>query len=148
MKNKTLEFIINGAISTVPFIVGGIAGAELSELVTDSKEITSGISTATQYAAGYSAFMTLQARDNRDVYQRDGRWDYKKLMLGTAKTAFSLGVAEVAYIFGRSGLIDYFLNKDYSPTASSILADSIAIPMFFLVAIPLAKKTGLIKRTE
>jgi len=148
MKNKTFEFIKNGAISTAPFVAGGVAGAELAELVTDSEAVISGFSTATQYVAGYGAFMSLHARDNRDLYKQDGKWNFRKLAVDTAKTVFSLGVAEVAYIAGRTGLMDYFMNRDYSPTSSSIMADAISIPLFFFVAIPIAKKTGLIRSRD
>ena len=148
MKNKTLEFLKNGAIATIPFVAGGVAGAELTGLITDNEAIISGASTATQYVAGYGAFMGLTAHDNKDLYKKNDKWDYKKLAIGTAKTVFSLGIAEIPYIFGRTGLMDYFMNKDYSRTSSSLLADAISIPLFFLVAVPIAKKTGLIRDTQ
>jgi len=145
MKNKTLEFIKNGLIATIPFMAGGIGGAELADLVTDSNAIITATSTVSQYILGYTTFMGMHAHDNRDVYRSDGKWDYKKLAIDTGKTIVSLGVAELAYIFGRSWLMDYFLSKDYSSTKASLMADAIAIPGFFGIALPIAKKTGLIK---
>ena len=146
MKNKTLEFIKNGAISTVPFVAAGVTGADLTDLVTDNEAVISIASTTTQYVAGYGTFMVLHARDNKECYKDDNRWNYRKLAIDTAKTAFSLGVAELAYVFGRTGLMDYFMNRDYNPTTSSLLADAICIPLFFFIAVPLAKKTDLIKK--
>jgi hypothetical protein len=148
MENKTLEFLKNGAISCVPFIAGGVAGAELTDLISNNEMIISGISTASQYITGYTAFMGLHARDNKEIYKKEEKWNYRQLAIDTTKTAFTLGAAELFYIPTRTILMDYYLNKDYNPTSSSIFADIISLPLFFLVAIPIARKTGLIKKTE
>jgi len=145
MENKTLEFVKNGMYSIVPFIAGGIAGAELSDLVTDSPAIISTVSTAGQYILGYPAFMAFHARDNPNDYRTNDRWDSKKLVKGLGKTILSLGPAEVVYIGTRILLTNKLLNEGYSPAVSSIVADAVAIPLFFLAAIPLGKKLGLIK---
>lgn len=148
MKNKTLEFVKNMAITTIPFVGGGIVGAELSDLVTDSDAIISSVSTASQYVLAYPAFIALHAHDNRDIYQDEGKWNKRKLAKDTLKIMFSLGIAEVAYIAGRTGLMDYFINKDFSPTPAAVIADSICIPLYIMIAVPIAKKVGIIRKSE
>lgn len=148
MKNKTLEFVKNGMYAAVPFVAGGIAGAELSDLVTDSPAVISTISTIGQYILGYPAFMAFHARDNPDDYKINDRWNSKKLVKGLGKTILSLLPAEVVYIGARTLLANQLLNDGYSPAVSSVAADAVAIPLFFLAAIPLGKKFGLIKETD
>lgn len=145
MKNKTLEFVKNMGVSAIPFVLGGIAGAELSDLVTDNEKIISSVSTAAQYLTAYPVFIAMHARDNRDLYQTEGKWDKKRLAVDTLKILFSLGVAEAAYIVGRTGLVDYLLHKDFSSASASVTADLIATPFYAIVAIPLAKKTSIIR---
>ena len=147
MKNKTLEFVKHGMYSMVPFVAGGIAGAELSDLVTDSSAVISAVSTMGQYILGYPSFMVVHARDNSDDYRTNNRWDSKKLLKGLGKTILALGPAEVVYIGTRTFLTSQLLNEGYSPTVSSIAADAVAIPLFYLAAIPLARKLRLIKET-
>jgi hypothetical protein len=148
MKNKTFEFLKNGAISCISFMGGGIAGAELTDLITDSEVTISSISTASQYIAGYGAFIGLHARDNKELYKNNKGWNVRQLAIDTSKTVFSLGVAELVYIPSRTLMMNYFLNRDNDSTPSSLYADAICLPLFFLVALPIAKKTGLIKKIE
>lgn len=145
MKNKTLEFVKNMTISSVPFILGGVAGAELSDLVTDNETVISSVSTASQYVTAYPIFLALHAHDNKEVYKKEGIWNRKMLLVDTVKMTFTLGIAEVAYIAGRTGIMDYLLNRDFSPTPAAVTADLICIPLYMALAIPLAKRFGIIK---
>ena len=129
-------------------MAGGVGGAELADLVTDNEAIISSFSTFSQYLLAYPTFMTFHARDNRDLYKKEGRWDKKRLCADTFKVMFSLAAAEVAYVVGRTPLMNYFLTKDFSPTVASLTADLISTPLYFGIAIPLAKKTGIIRKKE
>ncbi len=148
MKNKTLEFVKNVGIAGVPFIAGGVGGAELSDLVTDNETIISFVSTASQYLLAYPTFMAFHAYDNKDLYKKEGRWDKKRLSVDTLKIMFSLAAAEIAYVVGRTPLMNYFLTKDFSPAAASVIADVISTPLYFGIAIPLAKRTGIIRKEK
>ena len=144
MQNKTLEFVKNMLISSVPFIAGGVVGAELSDLVTDNETMISSVSTASQYVAAFPTFLALHAYDNQDKYKESGVWNKKMLATDTVKIMLSLGAAEIPYIFGRTGLMDYLLSRDFSPIHAAVTADLVCIPIYIAVAVPLAKKVGII----
>lgn len=146
MKNKTREFVKNILISAIPFVAGGVAGAELSDLVTDNEAIISSVSTASQYVAAFPTFLALHAYDNQDKYKKSGVWNKKRLAIDTAKIMLSLGAAEIPYIFGRTGLMDYLLSKDFSPTPAAVTADLACLPIYIALVVPLAKKMGIIKK--
>lgn len=146
MKNKTREFVKNILISSIPFVAGGVVGAELSDLVTDNERIISSVSTASQYVAAFPTFLALHARDNRDTYKKNGVWNKKMLATDTLKIIFSLGAAEIPYIFGRTGLMDYLLSRDFSPIPAAVTADLACLPIYIAMVVPLAKKMGIIKK--
>ena len=148
MENKTLEFVKNAMYSVGPFIAGGIAGAELSDLVTDSPAVISTVSTVGQYILGYPAFMAFHAKDNPNDFQTNRRWDYRKLAKGMGKILLSLAPAEIVYMTSRTLLANYLLKEGHDPIVASAGADAVALPLFFGVAIPLGKKFGLIKETN
>ncbi len=107
MKNKTRKFVKNMLIASASFIAGGVAGAELSDLVTDNEAIISSVSTASQYVAAFPTFLALHAYDNRDEYKKSGVWNKKMLLTDTLKITLSFGAAEIPYILGRTGLMNY-----------------------------------------
>lgn len=144
MKNKTLKFVKNMLIASVPFIAGGIAGAELSDLVTDNEAIISSVSTASQYVAAFPTFLALHAYDNRDEYKKSGVWNKRMLLTDAFKIMLSLGAAEIPYILGRTRLMDYLLSRDLSPTPAAFAADLMCLPIYFAVVVPLAKKMRII----
>jgi len=115
-------------------------------LVTDNEHAITAVSTTTQYVAGYATLIGLHAYDNKERYREDGKWKLREIALDTGRLFFSLAVAEVAYIVCRSGLMDYLLHRDLSPTKASLLADLVSIPLYFAVAIPLAKKFRFIRQ--
>ena len=145
LEDETIAFVKNIAISCIPFIGGGIVGAELSDLVSDDGKIISLVSTVSQYIAAYPVFMALYAYDNKDHYIDNGKWNKKRIMIDAVRVIFALAIAEVAYILGRTGLMNVFLIRNYNPSIASVMADIISIPLYICIAVPLAKKFNLIK---
>ena len=147
MKNKTLEFVKNCTISTAFFVAGGIAGAELSDLASDSSFAISAVSTSLEYIAGYSSFLGLHVHDNIEHYKKDGKWERKEITSDIKKALICFSIPDIAYLLSRHYVMKYFLDNDYDSAKSSMLADIVCAPIFFL-AIPAAKRMGLIKKKK
>lgn len=146
MQNKTLEFVKNALLSTIPFFGAGYAAAELTDLITDSPTIITGVSTASMYVSGYASFMGLHFYDNKDHYNKDGKVQYKELAKDTGKAVLSLALAEVAYIATRSGLMHHHLSNQLPVWKATFYTEAIAAPLYYAVAVPSAKLTGFIKK--
>ena len=145
MKNKTLEFVKNGMYATIPFIAGGIAGAELSDLVTDSPAVISIVSTIGQYILGYPAFMAFHARDNPDDYKINDRWNSKKLVKGLGKTILSLLIKFLKSLsFTLLFFVIIFLFLTISNTYARSFDLSIAPCIFLAVSLFLSKNAEAI----
>jgi len=147
MKNKNLEFIKNVLVSTPPYWAGGVAGAEISDLFSDSEALITASSTLAEIVLGDGILLFLHARNNKETYYTNNKWDLKNIIYdGITKLAPSLALAEVSYSVSRSGIMYYLLNKDYSSGGSAILADVISLPVYVIGAYVGAKYTGLIKK--
>ncbi len=81
MKNKSFLFAKNVVIASAAGLAAGAGAAELSNLFTDNKTITSVISTASEYFTIYGAFLPLHAKDNQDIYRTEkGKFKYKNFI--------------------------------------------------------------------
>lgn len=144
--NKYWKFAKNLALGCISCVAGGTLGSELSDLVSDSEELISISSTASQFVVSYATLFTFHARDNPDLYRtRENKFRVKEFAKDCGKMMLGIGVLDYLYFTGRTFLHYYFQKKGYSPFESSLLADSISLPAFFAAAIPLCKYLGVIR---
>ena len=146
MNQKSKKFLKNVAITTVVSIAGGIAGAELTDLVTDSKSAIAIGSTAAQYIASFGTFFPLHARDNRDIYRDElNKFKWREFTKDALKLTFGFAALDVLYVIGRP-IVNYrFQKAGYSPFESSLLSDAVCMTSYFAVSLPLAKILGVIR---
>lgn len=148
-KHRILAFSKNLVVAGTSFMIGGYLGAKAAKYGTDSKAIISGVSVLSQYIAGFAAFLPLHAMDNYDVYKgEDNKFKYKELAKDTGKLMLSFGVLEIAYMIGRPALHYNFMNKGIEPGTASLYSDLICSPAYWILAIPMAKITGVIKKSK
>lgn len=148
-KHRILAFSKNLVVAGTSFMIGGYLGAKAAKYGTDSKAIISGVSLFSQYVAGFTAFLPLHAIDNYDVYKKeDGKFKYKELAKDTGKLLLSFGVLEVAYMIGRPALHYTFMNKGIEAGTASLYSDLICNPAYWILAIPMAKITGVIRKSK
>lgn len=149
MKSKYAKFAKNMGLAAVAAVAGGVAGAELTDLVTNSEVLIATGSTAGQYLASFGVFLPLHARDNPDLYrdeQNKFKWsEYTKDMI---RMTVGFGVLDYLYLAGRPAVNYFFQKKGYDPTTASLLSDAVCIPSYCIVAIPMARGLGVIKEKK
>jgi len=149
MENKTLAFAKNFGIGAAAAVLAGVGVSELSDLFTDNGKIIGAFSTISQYVAYFSIFLPLHARDNRDVYLKEnGKFNWKSFVGDNLKFNAALSAIDVAYLFGRPFLQDYFIDEGYSATKSSLTADAIGVSAYIAAAFPVARLTGMIRKKK
>lgn len=146
MKNKYLSFAKNIGIAAVFGLTAGAGATELSNLITDNNSATAIVSTVSEYAAAYAAFLPLHAKDNQDVYKNSkGKFKWKEFFKDQIKLAGGFILLDIAYLTGRPFLTKEFLDSGMNPLQASLYADAIAYPTLMAAAFPVAKITGNIR---
>ena len=145
--NKYWTFTRNATIGIVAAVSVGLGVAELTDLVTDNKKTISIASTISEYVAGYSAFLPLHAKSNKDIYRdEEGKFKTREFIQDQAKLAGAFFLLDIAYILGRSWLINEYLEEGYKAYQASAKADLISYVVIIAAAIPIAKLTGNIRK--
>jgi hypothetical protein len=145
MKNKYIAFAKNGAITITVTVAAGIGASEIAKEFTNDGRIIGATSTIAQYIASYSTFLPLHARDNRDIYTKNGKFDWKSFLWDNFKFASAFALLDLAYLGGRPFTQNYFLNRNMNATESSLASDGVWISAYLALAFPLARLTGIIK---
>jgi hypothetical protein len=145
MNRKEIKFAKNAGLAIAGAVAGGLAGAELSDILTDSKAVIAFSSTAGQYLASLAVFCPLHARDNRDLYQTNGSFGWQAFGKDIGKLTGGFVLLDAAYFVGRPSLNYYFQRKGHDPIAASLLTDSVFVSVYALLAMPMAKRFGLIR---
>ena len=145
MKNKTLSFMKNAGIATAAAVVAGWGSSELADKFIDNGKVIGVLSTISQYFAWFGTFLPLHARDNREIYEKDGKFDWGQFTKDNLKFGGAFAALDLLYILGRPLVQDYFIRHGSSPSSSSLYSDCVAFPFYAALAIPIAKFSGIIK---
>lgn len=148
MKNKYLAFTKNIVISTAVAVAAGVGVSELTKLATDNGMIIGAASTASQYLTSFVTFTTLHARDNREHYTQNGRWNYKAVVWDNLKFMASFIPLDVVYVFGRPFLQNHFIKSGMGPAESSVAADACFMTGYLAASFPLARLTGILRKKQ
>jgi len=148
--NKTAKFIKNMGLTVIASVAGGIAGAELSDLVTDSKTVISISSTSAQYILSFATFFPLHAKDNKDLYREPitNKFKWGEFAKDAVKMTAGFGVLDYLYIIGRPFVNYKFQKAGYDPSTASLLSDAICIPTYCILALPMAKGLGVLRENK
>jgi len=144
-KHKTHAFVKNMITAGIPFFMGGIVGARATSALTLSPAAVSIGSITGQYLLGTPAFGSLHYLDNKEIYRDKDGIKWKLLATDIAKLTFALGVLDGAYLAARPVLVYQFLKNGVDPVAASVYADSITFPIYWALAVPVAKSIGVLK---
>ncbi|MBI2583129.1 MAG: hypothetical protein HYW25_00545 [Candidatus Aenigmarchaeota archaeon] len=145
LERKDWKFLKNSGLGTGAGIAGGVAGALLTDLFTDSKAAIAICSTAVQYAGAIGTFSWLHARDNPDIYRGNGIFRWRDYIWDMAKLNAGFAVLDYLYVVGRPFVNYWLLRRGYDPSTASLLSDAVCIPMYWTVALPVAKALGVIR---
>jgi len=143
-KHKSAAFIKNQAASGMLFVVGGVATAKVTSMMTSSKALIAGCSTAGEYVVGVPAFFALHYMDNRDLYKDGDRIRWKRAWIDFAKIMAGTALLDAAYLVARPVLHYHFMKNGTDATAASVYADLIAGPCYWVAALYWAKWTGVL----
>jgi len=142
---KYVKFAKNVAIS-IPFMwAGGIAGAGLADIVTDSEGYITAASMAGEFIGAIGSFLPLHYRDNKNNYLDDltEKFKPKAFSWDLAKIVFTFGIADTIYMIARPAINYYLLKEGNDPVSASNLSFWIAYPTHHILKIPIAKLTGI-----
>ena len=152
-------FIQSNVIGAIPFFLVGMPAAELAQEGIDTylsraSEIVqyatnSAVTLTAQMVTGYTGFMVNEVRTNKQKYVNENmKLSAKKIGSGLAKTVKAFLSFDIPYIVGKLGGQSYLLSKGKDPWIASGIFDSLAIPAFSIVAIPLGLWSGVIETKQ
>ena len=151
-------FLQSNIIGAIPFFLAGMPAAEgaqalIERYLSNTPEIaqyaTNSLATlGVQMVVGYTTFMLNEIRTNKQKYVTNNKLDAEKIKQGFLKAFKAFLSFDLTYIglktAGQSGLLA--LGKD--PAIASGLFDSLALPAWYTIAIPLSLERGVIETKE
>ena len=148
-------FLQSNLLAAIPFALVGVPAAELAQrgidnLISDFPEIVkyatnSSITLMAQTLIGYTTFMINEVRENREKYTENGRIKPGKVYEGLKKAVKSFLSFDILYTVSKILGQSWLLYKGKDPWKATLLFDTVALPTFFLVAIPLGLHYGIIE---
>ena len=149
-------FLQSNLIAIAPFILAGMPAAEyaqdaikehLDQMPIIGQYITNTIITlSAQMAVGYTTFMANEIRANKEKYtSENGKLSSSKIYDGVKTAVKTFLLFDLTYGAAKIGGQSYFLSQGKDPSIASALFDSIAMPLFFAVMIPVSLKSGMIQ---
>ncbi len=148
MKSKYLSFAKNFGITAIVAVAVAAGVSELANYFTDDGQIIGTVSTIAQYVTSLGVFMPLHARDNKEIYEIGGKFNWKQFISDNLKFNAGLAILDVAYLIGRPFLQDYFINQGYTPSNSSFVTDVLVVGSYLTASFPVAKLSGIIKEKK
>ena len=145
-KHKSIAFMKNQVISGALFAVGGITAAKATSIMTSSKPIIAGCSTAGEYVVGLPAFFILHYMDNKDLYRDTDGVKWKRAWIDFAKIMTGTVLLDAAYLIARPALHYHFMKNGIDATTSALYADLAAQPAYWITALLWAKYTGVLTK--
>lgn len=152
-------FLQNNFLGTVPFLLAGIPAAMggehlVKEYMASAPLIAqyatnSAITLGAQILTGYTSFMALEVKSNKQKYvDENGKLSPKKIASGFKNAAKAFLSFDLTYaglkIVGQSALLAAGKNA----AVASVIFDSVAGPAWYTVAIPLSLEKGVIENKE
>jgi hypothetical protein len=152
-------YVQSNVLALVPFVAVGMPAAELANsgiegLMSDAPElakcaVNSVVTLGAQMATGYTGFMMNEVRTNRKKYVgKDGKLSAKKIGAGFWNTVKTFWKFDLSYIVAKLGLQTRYLMTGRDPWAASIEADGLAVPLWYVVAVPLGLKGRIIETKD
>lgn len=135
-------------LSTICCIAGGYAGAELTDIITDSEAAMATSSTIAQFATFYGSFLPLHARSNNDLYYEKEHFQWRTFGRDMITLFGTLLPLDIAYLIARPLAHYHFQTTGHEPGTASLLADTICIPAYILLAHPIAYFLGVIRTND
>lgn len=146
MRNKYLSFAKNIVFSAGAVIATGAVASELTSEFTNNGKIIGAVSTIAGYLAGLAVLLPLQARDNREFYTTNGRFNWKSFAMdNVVKLGAGLLVLDTAYLVARPFMQDYFMGLGINEYRSSVICDLFFLPIHAGASVGLARATGVIR---
>lgn len=148
-------FLQSNVIGAIPFVVAGMPAAEAAQAGIDYylsnapeivKYATNSLSTLLmQMAAGYTVYMGNEVRVNFQKYSENGNLKARKVWQGFKTAAKAFLKFDLTYIGLKTGGQSTLLGLGEDPWKASGIFDTLAIPIWYTVAIPLALKNKVIE---
>jgi len=152
-------FLQSNIIGVIPFITAGMPAAELAqsgieEYLSDASELTKCVlnslcTLGAQMAAGYGTFMANEIRVNKQKYvNENGRLSISKIGKGTLNTAKAFLKFDLSYTAGKTAGQTFMLYQGQDPWKASGIFDSLVIPLWYAISIPLGLNNGVIETKQ
>lgn len=149
-------YIQSNVLSTLPAFAVGMPAAECAQdlinyAMPNAPEIvncvTNSLATiATQVTVGYSIFMANEVRTNPSKYRNENNQiSPRKVGTGLKNAAKMFLKFDLTYTGIKTAFQSSFLLMKKNPWAASCIADSIALPLWFTIAIPMGLNGGIIE---
>ena len=104
------------------------------------------ITLSAQMAVGYTTFMANEIRVNKEKYvEKNGKLSSNKIYDGLKTTFKTFLPFDLIYGGAKIAGQSYLLSEGKDPAIASVLFDSLAIPTFYAIMIPISLKTGMIQ---
>jgi hypothetical protein len=150
-----VKYIQSNMLGAIPFILAGMPAAELAQQginkwMADCPEIykyiaNSGATLLAQMATGYTAYFINEVRTNRQKFvDETGKLSSKKIGKELAKTVKAFFAVDSAYAAMKIGGQSWYLYKGKDPWVASGFFDSMTIPIWYGICIPLGLHNRLI----
>jgi len=143
-KHKSVAFMKNQVISGALFAIGGVTTAKATSLLTSSKPLIAGFSTAGEYVVGLPAFFILHYMDNKDLYRDTNGIKWKRAGVDFTKIMAETALLDAAYLIARPMLHYHFMKNGIDATTSALYADLAAQPAYWITALLWARYTGVL----
>jgi len=148
-------YLQSNIVSAIPFFLIGMPTAEWAQgKMADSMSsysdltqnlVSSGITIIAQMLTGYSTFITSEVISNFDKYSVKGKLNSGKVLDCLKRTVKSFLPFDVSYTGLKIAGQSWLLSQGKDPWKASGLFDSLALPLWYAVTIPLGLRTGLIE---
>lgn len=151
------KYLQSNLLGAVAFMGVGLPAAELAqsgidELIMEWPEISKNLANSTltlagQYTFGIGLYMVNEVRTNRYKYvDENNKLKLSKIWHDGYVPFIKAGLTfDIPYIGLKLGGQSFLLSQDKDPWEASAIFDSFAIPLWYVVAIPLGLKYDVIK---
>jgi len=153
-----VSFIQSNIIGAIPFFLIGMPAAEaadsfiesnLSEIPLMAKYALNSTATlGAQMLTGYTAFMANEVRTNFEKYSENGRLKPSKVGKGFANLVKAFLSFDIPYVGAKLGGQSYFLATGRDPWVASSFFDSLALPIWYTLSIPIGLSKGIIETKD
>lgn len=153
-------FLQSNVAAVFPFVFVGMPAAEATQSFLDeylpnlpevaNYTVNSLTTLAAQMTTAYSIFMANEVRTNKQKYVNEkGKLSPKKIGKGLVNSMKAFLSFDIPYAVSKVGGQSFALHKGLDPWKASGLIDTIAMPLWWIVAaIPLGLRNKVIETTQ